>query len=145
VIGNGMAMAICKDMDFPRTIRSDAQAGIRLMATPANDFVLDDWMHARQSIMRGVENGFAVARSATNGIETISDARGQVLARARVASSGLTAIRAEVPLGPGMTPYVRFGDVFAWVAVVATVGLGAAAVAGWRRSSTWIVAERSNG
>ncbi len=62
-------MAICKDMDFERTLRADARQGaIRILAVPANDFVKDDWIHARMAIMRGVENGFAVVRSAFHGI-----------------------------------------------------------------------------
>jgi len=117
IIGDGMAMAICKDLDFPRTIRSDAQAGIRLMLVPANDFTRDGWMHARQAILRGVENGFAVTRAAFNGLETISDAQGRVLASAQTDHFGFTAIQSNVPLGPGPTIYTRFGDWFAWLDV----------------------------
>ena len=59
----GRALAICKDLDFPITIRGDAQKGIRLMMVPAADFESDGWIHARMSILRGVENGFAVVRA----------------------------------------------------------------------------------
>jgi apolipoprotein N-acyltransferase len=128
LIDDGRAMAICKDLDFPRTIRSDAQAGIRLMAVPANDFLKDDWIHARQAVLRGVENGFAVVRSAANGIETISDAHGQVLASARTDHFGQVVIRAAVPLGPGPTLYTRIGDIFAWLCVAAAVSFAAAGV-----------------
>jgi apolipoprotein N-acyltransferase len=123
VIGSGIGMAICKDLDFPRTIRSDAQAGLRLMIVPAGDFTKDGWMHARQAIMRGVENGFSVLRAAFNGLETISDARGRVLASAQVDHFGLTTIEADVPLGPGATPYARYGDVFSWLVVLGALGL----------------------
>ncbi len=129
-LGKGRSVAICKDLDFPRTLRSDAlssedKSGIRLMAVPANDFVKDGWIHARMAVMRGVENGFAVARSAFNGVETISDAQGRVLARADTTGPGMTAISAEVPLGPGPTLYTRIGDVFAWACVMLAFGLGA--------------------
>ncbi len=125
LLGDGRATAICKDMDFPRTIRADAQNGIRLMVVPAGDFMKDDWIHARMAILRGVENGFAVVRSAFNGLETVSDARGQVLASARVDHPGLIVARAEVPLGPGPTLYTRIGDVFAWACVALALGLAA--------------------
>jgi apolipoprotein N-acyltransferase len=127
-IGDGRAMAICKDLDFPRTIRSDAQAGIRLMAVPANDFLTDDWMHARQAVLRGVENGFAVVRSAVNGIQTVSDAQGRVLASARTDHFGQIVTRATVTLGPGPTLYTRIGDVFAWLCVVAAISFAVAGV-----------------
>jgi apolipoprotein N-acyltransferase len=133
LLGRGRAVAICKDMDFPRTLRADAlaaaaQRGIRVMAVPASDFVLDGWIHARMAIMRGVENGFAIARSAFRGMETISDARGRVIARADTNRPGLTAISAVVEPGGGATLYTRIGDVFAWACLALSVLLGALSV-----------------
>jgi len=125
LIGNGMAVAICKDLDFPRTIRGDAQAGIRLMMVPANDFYLDDWLHARQAVMRGVENGFAVVRTAVHGLATVSDDRGRILALARAEKPGFVIAQADVPLGSGPTLYTRYGDWFAWLCVALAIGLSA--------------------
>jgi apolipoprotein N-acyltransferase len=129
-LGDARAVAICKDLDFPRTLRSDALnmedgTGIRLMAVPANDFVKDGWIHARMAVMRGVENGFAVVRSAFNGLETVSDAQGRVLARVSTVKAGMVRLSAEVPLGPGPTFYTRIGDVFAWFCVALSLVLGA--------------------
>lgn len=136
-IGEGRSVAICKDLDFPATLRSDAlkakdQDGIRLMAVPANDFVKDGWIHARMAVMRGVENGFAVVRSAFNGVQTISDAQGRVLARTSTVQAGMVRLAAEVPLGPGPTLYTKIGDVFAWACVLAAFVLGLFAVRGPR-------------
>ena len=114
-LGSGYATQICKDMDFPATVRGTAGLGVRLMIVPANDFGRDGWMHARMAIMRGVENGFAVLRSAFNGLETISDAQGRILAKASTERAGMVAVSADVPLGPGPTLYTRMGDVFPWV------------------------------
>ena len=143
VIGGGRAMAICKDLDFPRTIRADAQAGIRLMAVPANDFTKDGWIHARKAILRGVENGFAVVRSAFSGLETVSDAQGRVLASAKTDHFGMIVIRAAVPLGSGPTLYTRIGDVFPWLCVAAGAGSGGLMlfrkrpVTSFRSSTSW--------
>jgi len=128
-LGNGRSVAICKDLDFPRTLRSDAlnvedKGGIRLMAVPANDFVRDGWIHARMAVMRGVENGFAVVRSAFLGLETVSDAQGRVLARASTVQAGMVRLSVDVPLGPGPTLYTRMGDVFAWACALASAMLG---------------------
>jgi apolipoprotein N-acyltransferase len=134
LLGNGRAVAICKDLDFPRTISADARQGvIRIMAVPANDFVKDGWIHARMAVMRGVENGFAVARAAFNGLETISDAQGRVLGRADTSVPGMVTLRAAVPLGPGPTLYARIGDVFAWLCVAGALALAAAAALGSRK------------
>ncbi len=128
LLGRGRAVAICKDLDFPRTLRADAIAGegrggIRILAVPASDFTADGWIHARMAVMRGVENGFAVVRSAFQGLETVSDARGRILARASTDAPGMVALRAAVPPGPGPTLYTRIGDVFSWLCVVAALVL----------------------
>jgi len=124
LLGGGYATQICKDMDFPRTVRDTAAHGVRLMIVPANDFGRDGWIHARIAIMRGVENGFAVLRSAFNGVETITDARGRLLARAPTAQAGMVVITAAVPLGPGPTLYTRIGDVFPWLCAAVSVLIG---------------------
>jgi apolipoprotein N-acyltransferase len=126
LLGNGRAMAICKDMDFPASIRSDVQSGIRVMVVPASDFTRDDWIHARQAILRGVENGFAILRSAFNGVETVSDAQGRVLASTNTSRFGMITLTADLPLGPGATLYTRIGDVFAWACILASLLMAAA-------------------
>lgn len=124
-LGQGRAMEICKDMDFPATIRHDAMRGVRLMGVPAWDFGGDAWIHARMAIMRGVENGFALVRAANDGMVTASDAEGRLVASKIVAPAGLTQIVADLPLGPGPTFYTRTGDFFVWLcgALVVAIGL----------------------
>lgn len=123
-IGGGRAMEICKDMDFPDTIRGDAASGVRLAAVPAGDFGTDAWLHGRIAVLRGVENGFAMVRSAHRGLLTVSDAEGRLIARRTAAPSGMSEVVATVPLGSGPTPYTRIGDLFAWMAVAATLAIG---------------------
>jgi apolipoprotein N-acyltransferase len=123
VLGSGRALAICKDLDFPATIRSDAQKDVRLMLVPAADFESDGWTHARMSIMRGVENGFAIVRAARNGLVTISDDRGRVIARGNTNPTSITHVIANVPLGRGDTHYRRFGDYFARACVALAIVL----------------------
>ena len=112
-------------MDFPSSVRGTAEHGVRLMVVPANDFGKDGWIHARMAVMRGVENGFAVVRSAFNGLETISDDRGRILAKARTMSSGMVVASADVPPGPGPTLYTRIGDVLPWLCMALSLLLGA--------------------
>jgi apolipoprotein N-acyltransferase len=123
-LGDGRAMEICKDMDFPRTILGDAKYRIRLMGVPAGDFGKDAWQHGRMAIMRGVENGFAIVRAADEGLLTVSDAQGRLIARKSAASSGMTVLIAAVPLGPGPTLYTRIGDTFAWCVIILFLGIG---------------------
>jgi apolipoprotein N-acyltransferase len=119
LLGEGKAMVICKDMDFPDTIRKDAHVGLRLMAVPAWDSDADAWIHARMAVLRGVENGFAVARAANHGLLTASDANGRLIAQKVVRPDQTDSLLADLPLGPGPTLYTRIGNVFPW----ATLGL----------------------
>jgi apolipoprotein N-acyltransferase len=114
LLGEGKAMVICKDMDFPDTIRKDAHAGLRLMAVPAWDSDVDAWIHARMAVLRGVENGFAVARAANHGLLTASDANGRLIAQTVARPDQTDWLLADLPLGPGPTLYTRIGNAFPW-------------------------------
>lgn len=127
-IGGGQAMEICKDMDFPATIRADARQGIHVAAVPAGDFGADAWLHARMAVLRGVENGFAIVRATHRGLLTVSDAQGRLIARRPVSASGMSMVIATVPLGPGPTLYTRIGDVFAGLMVIVTMAIAILAI-----------------
>jgi apolipoprotein N-acyltransferase len=124
-LGHDRAMEICKDMDFPRTIRPDAARGTRLMGVPAGDFGIDRWQHGRMAVMRDVEDGFAMVRPAHDGLVIASDAEGRLVAARQDAPTGPTMVIADLPLGPGPTLYTRIGDVFPWLCLIFSLVLGA--------------------
>ncbi len=124
-LGRDRAMEICKDMDFPGTIRPDAAKGARLIGVPAGDFGIDQWQHGRMAVMRGVEDGFAMMRPAHDGLVIASDAQGRLVAAKKDAATGLTMVVADLPLGPGPTLYARIGDVFPWLCLIFSLLLGA--------------------
>jgi apolipoprotein N-acyltransferase len=115
--GRQWGVAICKDMDFPGWSRLYGLEGVRFLAVPAWDFVRDARLHSRMAVVRGVENGFAVARAARQGLLTLSDGYGRILAEG--ASWGATGayVLAGLPEGPGATPYLKLGDWFGWMSV----------------------------
>jgi apolipoprotein N-acyltransferase len=110
-------LQICKDMDFPKLSREYAAEGANLLLVPAWDFNLDRWLHARMAVLRAVENGFALARSARNGLLTLSDNRGRILADAETMPGRFQSISGKVNVARGVTFYTRTGDWFAWVDV----------------------------
>jgi apolipoprotein N-acyltransferase len=123
-----IGLAICKDMDFHDIGHAYAERGAQLLLVPAGDFVVDGWLHSRMAIMRGVENGFAVARVARFGRLTLSDDRGRVVAEASSEQHG-TELIGDVPLRETHTLYSRWGDWFAWLNVLGVVVLVALAYA----------------
>jgi apolipoprotein N-acyltransferase len=115
-------LAICKDMDFLDTGRTYAAEGAQWLMVPANDFIVDGWLHSRMAIMRGVENGFAMARAARNGRLTLSDDRGRVLAEASSERNDAELV-GNLPLRQTRTLYSRWGDWFAWLDLAALLVL----------------------
>jgi apolipoprotein N-acyltransferase len=69
--------------------------------------------------MRGVEDGFSVARAARDGNLTVSDNRGRILAESRSDSAPYASLVAEVPSAHDATLYALLGDWFAWFALAA--------------------------
>jgi apolipoprotein N-acyltransferase len=112
-------LAICKDMDFPRWSRVYGQRGVQVLAVPAWDFVRDGRLHSRMAVLRGVENGFSIARAAQQGMLTLSDAYGRIIAETRTSGTPEATVVHNLEAGPGATFYTAYGDWFAWVTVFA--------------------------
>ena len=83
--------------------------------------------------MRGIESGFLVVRSARDGLLSITDPYGHVLASDRSTKLPGTTLVATVTVGaPLTTIYTRIGDSLGWACVLAALALFCAAL--WRRS-----------
>jgi apolipoprotein N-acyltransferase len=125
-------VAICKDMDFPESFRDYGRYGARILAVPAWDFGGDGRLHARMAVLRGVENGFSIARAANGGVVTAYDAYGRILAEGSSSERGGALLVQNAPLGPGYTMYSRFGDWFPLLCFVAVIVLLSISFYRWR-------------
>ncbi|MGH6956580.1 MAG: nitrilase-related carbon-nitrogen hydrolase [Caulobacteraceae bacterium] len=113
-------LAICKDMDFPALARRYKALGAEVLFVPAWDFGVDGWMHDRMAAMRGVEDGLYIVRSAEEGVLSVSDPKGRILAAAPSRSGAGTSLIAETRIGPpARTLYSRTGDLFGWLCLAA--------------------------
>ncbi len=104
--------AICKDLDFPAHLRKYGRSETEIVCVPAWDFVQDDWLHSRMAILRSVENGFSMVRSARLGRLTISDGYGRVNYESSSARKKGATLLGEVSLQNKSTIYSRFGEWF---------------------------------
>jgi apolipoprotein N-acyltransferase len=127
-------LLICKDMDFPSWVRLYERAGARILFLPAWDFGDDAWLHSRMATLRGVELGCAVVRSASEGLLSVSDYRGNVV-EARSSSLPMSSLVARVLPGPGKTLYSAAGDWYAWLNVIVLTFILGRNVARRRRRS----------
>jgi apolipoprotein N-acyltransferase len=114
-------VAICKDFDFTPLSRRYGLAGAGLMLAPAWDFNRDRWWHGHIAVMRGVEDGFSLARAAKNGYLTVSDNRGRIVAETRSDSAPFATLITDVPSGRSATMYLLLGDWFAWLSLALLV------------------------
>ncbi len=124
-LADGTGLEICKDMDFQAMIRSDTlETKPRLLAVPAWDFGADGYSHARIAILRSVENGVPMARAARDGLLTLNDRYGRVVAMTGTKGDFVTLV-GDLPLDGrgGETIYDRIGDTFGWLCLVLGIGL----------------------
>jgi apolipoprotein N-acyltransferase len=118
--GQSYGLAICKDMHFAALGRAYGVRQVNAMLVPAWDFQLDKWLAARMTATRGVENGYAVVRASREGLLTVSDAYGRVLAeRASRALPGQQLLVRAPIAAPVPTLFTRIGDVLGWLCVAA--------------------------
>ncbi len=126
--GAGVApVAISHDLNFFARMRSRAaQERFALIAVPGWDFGTDAEAETHKAVLRGVENGFALARSARDGELVLADAHGHVVGEAPSASAdGFSVLTRVVASGaaPGQTLYDRIGDAFVWAAAGFAISL----------------------
>lgn len=114
---------ICKDMDFPALSRQYARDGAGLLLVPAWDFVADGWLHGRMAILRGVEDGFSIARAPKQGILTVTDDRGHVLAEHVTGTAPFVTLVASVPVVNQPTFYDRGANWFPLLDFAAALAL----------------------
>ena len=113
-------VAICKDMDYSGFIRKYDGNKTRVMYVPAWDFIRDGWLHSRMAILRGVENGYAIVRTARQGELTISDHKAKVLFEESSTNNKAAGLTGNFPLIATKTIYSQFGDWFGYlIAIIA--------------------------
>jgi hypothetical protein len=88
---------------------------------PAWDWKGSEQIHARMSVVRGIENGFSVVRPSREGLVTVSDRYGRMLAEKSTFNKKDATLIVEVPISPQRTLYSRFGDWFGWLTVGITI------------------------
>jgi apolipoprotein N-acyltransferase len=129
--GTRYGLAICKDMHFAAMGRAYGERQAQAMLVPAWDFGADGSYAERLSALRGVESGFAMVRAAREGLLTVTDAYGRIVAETPSAVLPGASLLAHVPAGPPLpTSYRRSGDLFGWLCTGAAL---ACMVAAWRR------------
>jgi apolipoprotein N-acyltransferase len=123
VDGHRIGAFICYEAIFPDLARLFARDGADLLVNITNDAwygrTSAPYQHLAMATFRAVENGKYLVRAANTGITAVVDPRGRVLESTPVFEPAVVV--RDVPTVPGKTFYARYGDVFAWACVLATL------------------------
>jgi len=112
--------AICYEVVFPQIPRAQILNGADVLVTITNDAWYDGTaapkQHLWQARLRAIEGDRYLLRAGTTGISAFIDPTGRVIESLPMDSEGI--IYAKFQARTDFTPYVRFGDWFAWAAMV---------------------------
>jgi len=112
-----VGVLVCFESAFAPLARGSASAGAGLLVNVTNDA----WFgagppgaaaraqHAAHLVLRAIENGVVVVRSANGGASMLVDVAGRVDRAAPASQEGVHIV--TVPTGGGDTPFVRIGEV----------------------------------
>jgi apolipoprotein N-acyltransferase len=121
--GIPFGVAICFESIFPDLSREFARRGARFIVNITNDEwfgpSLGPHQHAQMAILRTVECRVGLIRCANTGISMVIDPYGRPIKRTGLFKR--TTLTEDIPLGTGETPYVKIGDLFASVMLIASI------------------------
>ncbi len=111
---------ICFDSIYEDIIRESTLGGAQVIAISTNDSWFADsaalYMHNSQSVLRAIENGRYVVRSANTGISSIIDPMGNIKSSLSANQEGV--IVDEVYMRDNLTVYTIIGNVFIYICIV---------------------------
>jgi apolipoprotein N-acyltransferase len=113
-----ISAVICRDLDFPTTVRQTGRIGTQILLAPSFDWYAIDPFHSQYAIFRAVENGVSLVRQAADGYSVATDPYGRVIAATDHFASQERVMVAQVPVIHIPTLYSYLGDWFNWAAVV---------------------------
>lgn len=108
--------AICFDMDFPHVIRPSASQADLILA-PSNDWHEVAEIHSRMARLRSIENGCFMVRPTKDGISSVTNACGQLIASQKTNRTEQSILRASITPHRKSTFYSLIGDLFSWVCI----------------------------
>ena len=115
--------AICYEIVYPQITRTQVRNGADVLVTITNDAWYDGTsaprQHLNQARLRAVEDDRWLLRAGTTGISALIDPTGRIIEEIPMGRQGI--IYASFFTRTTVTPYVRFGDWFSWLAILIVI------------------------
>jgi len=117
--GVRFSVMICYEIIFPAEVREFVRGGAEFLVNITNDAWFGrsaaPYQHLAMAAMRAVESGSYLVRAANTGITAVIAPTGEILAQTQL----FTEVTLPGTIHPRLseTPYTRYGDVLAWIAL----------------------------
>jgi apolipoprotein N-acyltransferase len=121
-----LGVSICHEVLYPDLVSAAVREGAEVLVNISNDGWLDGGygaasrQHFAMAAFRAVETRRYLVRAATTGVSGVIDPYGRVVEERAPGTVGVGSTR--VSGRRGITPYVRFGDVFAYACAGLALG-----------------------
>ena len=128
---------ICYEAIFPGLARAHARKGANILINITNDawfgMTSAPYQHLCMAAFRAVENRMPMIRAANTGLSAFIGSHGEIIARSNLFTKEV--INASVNIArPPLTFYARFGDLFAFTAlIVSLIGIAPCLIIKWKR------------
>ncbi len=121
--GRALGVLICYEVVFPDIPRQEVRRGAQVLLNMTNDAWYGDtggpYQHLEISRWRAIESRVPLVRAANTGVSAAFDATGAEIGRIPLNAEGFLTVTVH-PMRY-LSFYTGFGDIFAWLSVVATV------------------------
>jgi len=121
----GLGATVCYESIFPDEVRREVAAGADVIVNLTNDgWYLDTagpYQHLAMNALRAAENRRPLVRAANTGISAVFDANGRLLEFLPLGLRGVLHGEVSVATDRTLTPFSRFGEIFAWACALAAL------------------------
>ncbi len=116
---------ICFEIIFPNLARGQVQNGAHILVNLTNDawygMTSAPYQHLSMAVFRAVETKRPLIRAANTGISAFVNPLGQIVDQSDIFTEAVLEREVMLPTNASLTFYVRFGDVFALLALFLTM------------------------
>ncbi|MFO7831767.1 MAG: apolipoprotein N-acyltransferase [Desulfuromonadaceae bacterium] len=122
--GHEAGVLICYEVIFPQLARTQVAMGADLLFNLTNDAWFGKTpaphQHLQMARFRAMENRRWLARCANTGVSALIDPNGTIHSPTQIFEAGV--VTGRIFFRQGLTPYTRYGDVLAWMALAILAG-----------------------
>jgi apolipoprotein N-acyltransferase len=118
-----LCTVICYEIIFPDLVRRFVDHGAEIVTTITNDAwfgkTAAPYQHFSMAVFRAVENRVPIARAANTGISGFIDSKGKILETSGIFTEAY--LTRKLTPGTERTLYTRYGDLFSYACVIASL------------------------